>query len=1382
MKPANHFPYNALPALLCLVLLTVAVNAFSAEIALRTDLFSDKPEVTLLLRDSDRIQFEVRVPILERLDGELEGRRWDRLEITGGGFSSETGAPEVPNFSRLIALPPSVGVRAEFQAIESTTIGGLDLMPAQGVDPTDLLANPQPIRFDMASYSRDLFYPQKRIEVGDPAVSRGVRLVRLTMNPVQYNPVTREVSIAHRFRVTVYFAGADERNIPNRQISLSSSWAKSLSELLINYDDLDVDAGAVGSYLIVCENDANLLDLLSPFVDWKKRKGHSVTIQTFTPGASNTTIKNLIQTAYNTWPVPPEFVLLFGDVDGNYALPGWTVGGWPSDQIDHPYSQLDGSDILADVAVGRLPADNSTEAQTMINKVLFYEKMPYITDSNWYHQGVLIAGNSGSGISTIQVNRYIKTRMVQNEFTRIDTFWYNMSGSVAGTLTPAINNGVSIANYRGDYQMENFYVSSIDNLTNGRKLPFVVTITCGTGGFAGSSESFMEHFVAVGTPTVPKGAIAAVGTATLLTHTRQNNTIAYGIFAGLFDEGLTQAGNALNRGKFELFNTFQTNDPTSVSEFSKYAALAGDPGVEIYNRAIQFMTCTIPGSVQWGVNSLSFAVNETGVGPLEGATVCLYKQDGDLHVVGLTDANGQVTLPLNVTSTGNVKVTVTKHNFYPIVDSLNVEQAGVAVGYYSHTVDDDNLGGSSGDNDHIINPGEIVQIPLTFKNYGSSTTATGVSVTATENDPYVTLTNAVQSFPNLAPGETGNSSGSLFLNIAADCPHGHIIHLDFATNSNQGSWIGGLDLEVVSYALATLSAYASGTDTLLSPGETADLILTVRNLGGKNAVSLTASLTSLDTYVTVNDNSAGFGTVNAGSGGSCVADPFNLSAASNAPPGHFAKLKVIYASAANAIQTDTLTIALGNKSAADPQGPDQYGYYCFDNTDLNYAQCPTYNWVEINPSQGGQGTQLAINDPSENQDMSVVLTLPFPFRYYGVVYNAVTVCSNGWLSMGANNSFADFRNYPIPSCVGPSAMIAPFWDDLKTTSTGKVFAWSDMTNHRVIIEWYQMPTLGSPNPQEKFQVILFDPAYYPTPTGDGEILFQYNTIQQVYGYSDDIPYSTVGIESPDQQDGIEITYWNSYNDGAAPLQNGRAYFFTTNFSYNPPGSNLHVTLTPYGTPIVIPATGGSFNFNIAVGNSGASPASADIWCMITLPGGSSYGPVIGPLLGMNMPAGWSADRNRTQVVPGGAPPGSYQYRAYVGVYPSTIYDEDSFPFTKSSTGLQNSWVEEWSNYGEPFEWESSAGGEVPTTFALHAAYPNPFNPRTSVSFDLPVAAKVTLEIYDLSGRRVAVLINRPMFSGVHQVEWNAASFASGIYLLRMEADQFQAVQKLVLMK
>jgi len=89
-------------------------------------------------------------------------------------------------------------------------------------------------------------------------------------------------------------------------------------------------------------------------------------------------------------------VLLIGDTDGGYTLPGWSPSG-----IDHPYSQLDGADLLPDVALGRLPAGNSTEAQVMINKVLTYEKAPYVVSDDWYHQSVLIAQSSYLGPSTI---------------------------------------------------------------------------------------------------------------------------------------------------------------------------------------------------------------------------------------------------------------------------------------------------------------------------------------------------------------------------------------------------------------------------------------------------------------------------------------------------------------------------------------------------------------------------------------------------------------------------------------------------------------------------------------------------------------------------------------------------------------------------------------------------------------------------------------------------------------------------------------------------------------------------------------------------------------------------------------------------------------------
>ena len=94
---------------------------------------------------------------------------------------------------------------------------------------------------------------------------------------------------------------------------------------------------------------------------------------------------------------------------------------------------------------------------------------------------------------------------------------------------------------------------------------------------------------------------------------------------------------------------------------------------------------------------------------------------------------------------------------------------------------------------------------------------------------------------------------------------------------------------------------------------------------------------------------------------------------------------------------------------------------------------------------------------------------------------------------------------------------------------------------------------------------------------------------------------------------------------------------------------------------------------------------------------------------------------------------------------------------------------------------------LPTSFALESNYPNPFNPTTTIRFDVPEASDVRLEVYDLMGRRVATLVNGQMAAGRYEATWNARSdagtaVASGIYLYRMQAGSFESVQRMVLMK
>ena len=89
---------------------------------------------------------------------------------------------------------------------------------------------------------------------------------------------------------------------------------------------------------------------------------------------------------------------------------------------------------------------------------------------------------------------------------------------------------------------------------------------------------------------------------------------------------------------------------------------------------------------------------------------------------------------------------------------------------------------------------------------------------------------------------------------------------------------------------------------------------------------------------------------------------------------------------------------------------------------------------------------------------------------------------------------------------------------------------------------------------------------------------------------------------------------------------------------------------------------------------------------------------------------------------------------------------------------------------------------LPTVYALDQNYPNPFNPSTTIEFALPMSSQIRLVVYDLLGRIVANVVEGDFKAGFHKVEFNASHLSSGIYFYRLEAGDFVAVKKLMLLK
>ena len=91
-------------------------------------------------------------------------------------------------------------------------------------------------------------------------------------------------------------------------------------------------------------------------------------------------------------------------------------------------------------------------------------------------------------------------------------------------------------------------------------------------------------------------------------------------------------------------------------------------------------------------------------------------------------------------------------------------------------------------------------------------------------------------------------------------------------------------------------------------------------------------------------------------------------------------------------------------------------------------------------------------------------------------------------------------------------------------------------------------------------------------------------------------------------------------------------------------------------------------------------------------------------------------------------------------------------------------------------------GPIQDEYKIHRIYPNPFNPITNISYELTISSVIKLIVYNLQGTQIATLVNNFQNSGVYSINWNASSYSSGVYLIRLESGEYTQTQKMVLIK
>ncbi|MBC8175601.1 MAG: hypothetical protein H8E82_08115, partial [Candidatus Marinimicrobia bacterium] len=924
--------------------------------------------------------------------------------------------------------------------------------------------------------------------------------------------------------------------------------------LVVNYTPSDrTEDYQQPAILYICGGNSETNPYFQQLVEWRHQRGYIVyTASTSETGGSSSQIKNYIQDTYYSLDPPPEFIGLVGDVSGSFSIPTFyeNNSGYYGEG-DHPYSQLDGDDLLPEVIVGRISVQTSSHLSTVVSKIIHYEKATYIDDMiDYYEKAALVGDPSYSGISAVITNEYIAEIMETYGMEDIHT---NLGeGNYSYWMENQLEEGVLYFNYRGYWGVSGFGSGNINAANNGFKLPFATVLTCGTGDFA-NNTCLSEAFFRYGTASNPKGAVAAVGTATLGTHTAYNNIVDMGMYDGTFVKKLETSGASLVNGELALYNTYYSTQYNAVYRFTHWNNLMGDPATHLWTDTPTNLNVEYLSEIPYGTNYIDIVVQDEFGRPIENVMVTLLKGDDEIFISAYTDDSGSTTIALDYNSIGDVLITVTKQNCKPYEGTTSIISEGALI-----NIDNQLPVEISDDDNGILNPGETVGLSIPLKNY-STQSVSGIAATLSTTSNLVTIFIPTVSYGTIVPGESEyGETFSLSLLPSAIDEEDTKLRLNIVDDSSN-EWNAIIPIDVQG-SLLTIDGYSIEGGGFINPGETKNISISLGNTGSITANNVFAELNIDSELLEILDSTGSWGNISSGETVEST-DLFTISASHGIINGTMLPLSLHIQSNDGYNRIEYFNLQVGEITEIDPLGPDNHGYYIYDSGDVGYSFAPVYNWIEIDPSYGGEGTSFNMVDygyGSPQSQQSAHLNLPFTFRFYRIGYEEITISTNGWIAFGYSE-LESFRNYPIPGPGGPSPMVAVFWDDLKTSGGGNVYAYIDSAQEYVIIEWSDMRTYTS-NSLESFQIILYNNPV--PPFGDNEIKIQYKTFNNTSlgDYYSPGAYCTIGIENYLCNDGLQYTFSNDYPTAAMPLDDGTALFITTypstelpspSLSYNP---------------------------------------------------------------------------------------------------------------------------------------------------------------------------------------------------------------------------------------
>ncbi len=330
---------------------------------------------------------------------------FQHLQIPNAGHMTEIGKPAVPVITRYFEIPHDVYVSINIIYENPYIVSDFFVIPAQEPPEDHPNATIHPFTIDWSTYNQSDFYPSNIATIKgenhhEAIMIRGIRILELSLYPIQFNPATRQLKVNSKIEVRLdYETPAQVEEIDPRLES--PAFEKLYQSFILNYkyrpgfndkyshqstsninnlNPFTLSNGA--DYLIITHD--NFFNEVQPLAEWKEKKGlltkivNTSDIKSSGPNADE--ISDYIKDAYNTWNPVPSYILLVGDsefIPTHYKNPSESDshGGFNT-ATDLFYGTVDGTDYFPDIYVGRLSVDTANQATTIVDKILNYERTP----------------------------------------------------------------------------------------------------------------------------------------------------------------------------------------------------------------------------------------------------------------------------------------------------------------------------------------------------------------------------------------------------------------------------------------------------------------------------------------------------------------------------------------------------------------------------------------------------------------------------------------------------------------------------------------------------------------------------------------------------------------------------------------------------------------------------------------------------------------------------------------------------------------------------------------------------------------------------------------------------------------------------------------------